>query len=157
MNKILSIEKAIETSQKLRSKNKSIVLVGGVFDILHIGHIRLLEKSKRWADFLFLLLESDQMVKKFKGKNRPINPQSERAEILAALNAVDYIVKLPKIMKSKDYDDIIVKLKPNVLATTKEDPNVYHKLRQAKLLKIKLIYVTERIKNRSSTIIANLI
>ena len=62
-----------------------IVLVGGCFDILHLGHVVFLEKAKKEGDVLVVLLESDEKVRFLKGKGRPVHTQSERAEILSAL------------------------------------------------------------------------
>ena len=79
MNKIINVNDAIELAQKLNKENKKIVITGGCFDILHIGHIKLFDESKKKGDFLFVLLENDNSVRKLKGEGRPINPQIERA------------------------------------------------------------------------------
>ncbi|MBI3591333.1 MAG: D-glycero-beta-D-manno-heptose 1-phosphate adenylyltransferase [Candidatus Melainabacteria bacterium] len=77
----------------LRSKNKKLVVVAtnGCFDILHVGHIRSLQKAKKLGDILVVGINSDSSVKKLKGNNRPINSQNERAEILAALECIDFV------------------------------------------------------------------
>lgn len=151
MKKILNIQQAGKESSRLRKKGKSIVLVGGVFDILHIGHIKFLEKAKKEADFLFLLLESDQSVRKLKGKNRPINKQEDRAYVLEALSSVDFIVKLKNTLKDSDYDRITKLIRPEILATTEPDSYIFHKARQAKLVGAKLKTVIKRIKDKSTT------
>lgn len=156
MGKILTVKKAIEISKKLKKENKTIVLVGGCFDILHIGHIQFLKKAKEKADILFVLLESDSAIKKIKGITRPIHIQKERAEILSRIELVDYIVMLP-FVPSEAYDDLVISIHPDVIATTHPDLNRHHKERQAKKLEIKVVDVTERIKNASSSRIAETI
>ncbi|MCH9023225.1 MAG: D-glycero-beta-D-manno-heptose 1-phosphate adenylyltransferase, partial [Planctomycetes bacterium] len=89
----------LRTSQDLageleshRRQNKTIVFTNGCFDILHTGHIRLLNFAKEQGDILIVALNSDQSVKALKGPSRPINNQNDRAELIAALQAVDYVV-----------------------------------------------------------------
>ena len=77
---------------ELRSKNKKIVFTNGCFDILHIGHIKYLEKAKSYGDILIIGLNSDKSVRKLKGKNRPINNQVDRSYILASIEVVDYVI-----------------------------------------------------------------
>lgn len=153
MNKIIDVNKAVEISSKLRKRGNKIVVVGGIFDILHVGHVKFLENAKKRGDLLFLILESDEAAKKFKGKNRPINSQKDRAHVLSALNTVDYIINLPRILKDKEYDKLMVDLKPAILATTLADPNKNHKIRQAGKIGAKVIEVIDRIPNKSSSII----
>lgn len=76
---------------KLKLEKKVIVATGGVFDILHIGHVRLLHKAKNLGDVLLVFINSDQSTKKLKGENRPVQNEKDRAEILCALMMVDYV------------------------------------------------------------------
>ena len=156
-NKIIKVKDAEEISKILKKDNKSVVITGGCFDILHVGHIKLLSESKKQGDFLFILLENDNNVEKLKGNGRPINNQAERAQVLAALECVDYVVLLPEMKKNKDYDNLIYKLKPDVITTTKGDPQGIHNERQAKKINAKVVYVINFIKNKSTTRIANII
>lgn len=151
MGKILNPEQAINTANTLRKHGKSIVLVGGFFDILHVGHIRFLQKAKEKGDILMVLLESDETAKKTKGKNRPINNQKVRAEILASLEYVNFIITLPTMKKDQKYDKLIAQIKPAVLATTENDPNAAHKVRQAKLVGGKIMYVIGKVSNQSTS------
>ena len=157
MNKALSVHKAIKISEKLRGQGKKIVLVGGVFDILHIGHVKFLEKAKQQGDILFVLLESDASVRKLKGENRPINSQKNRAVVLSSLSPIDYIVLLPNIKTNKQYDTIVGQIRPSIIATTAKDSNILHKNRQAKQIKGKVVCVLQRISDQSTTRLAKLI
>lgn len=157
MNKIINTKKAEKISKELKKQNKIVVVAGGCFDILHIGHIKFLEKAKKQGDFLFILLEDDNNVKKLKGANRPINTQQERARVLAALQCVDYVVLLKEMRKNKDYDNLIFKINPNIITTTKNDPQVVHNKRQAKKINAKISYVINRIENKSTSKLAKII
>jgi len=97
--------------QELRNKDKKIIFTNGCFDILHIGHVKYLEKAKNFGDILILGLNSDESVGLLKGKNRPINSQDERAYILASLEVVDYVV----IFDDDTPFDLINLIKPDVL------------------------------------------
>ncbi|MDD3420116.1 MAG: D-glycero-beta-D-manno-heptose 1-phosphate adenylyltransferase [Candidatus Gastranaerophilales bacterium] len=75
-----------------KASNKKIVSTNGCFDILHVGHVRYLQESKKQGDVLIVCLNSDSSVKRLKGENRPVNNEADRAEVLAALGCVDYVV-----------------------------------------------------------------
>lgn len=149
-HKIISISKSIKIANELHGNKKIIVLAGGCFDILHVGHIGFLREAKK-KGILFLLLESDESVNKLKGVGRPINKQRERAEVLASLTMVDLVILLTKILKSKEYDELVGKIKPDYIVATKGDLGIEHKKRQARLTGAKLIFVTDRIMNKSTT------
>lgn len=97
--------------KKLKDENKKVVFTNGCFDILHAGHVDYLTKAKACGDVLIVAINSDASVKKIKGKNRPIVPQSERAFILSALKAVDYVT----LFDEETPHEIISKLIPDVL------------------------------------------
>lgn len=156
MSKILSIDKAIKVSRKLRNERKTIVLAGGCFDILHVGHIKFLKNAKQYGT-LIILLESDDSVKKLKGETRPINPQEERAQILSSIQYVDYVVLLNGINSDKNYDKLIANLKPDIIAVTKGSEQLIHIKRQAKNINAKIYEVIAQIKDKSSTKLAILI
>ena len=157
MDKILTLEEAIKISKKLREQGETVVLAGGCFDILHIGHISFLEKAKELGNFLFILLESDKSIKKIKGKNRPINTQKNRAKVLSSLETVNFIINLPELKTNEDYDNLIFEVKPNIIATTKGDPNRIHKERQARMVGATIIDVIGRVSDKSTTNLARLI
>jgi rfaE bifunctional protein nucleotidyltransferase chain/domain len=102
----------IITPNKLNRKaGKTYVFTNGCFDILHAGHIRLLKKSKSFGDFLIVGLNSDRSVKQIKGPKRPIVPQDQRAEVLSAIESVDYIIVYDKPTPL----ELILRVKPDVL------------------------------------------
>ena len=78
--------------QTLEAAGKKIVFTNGCFDILHAGHVRYLNAAKELGDYLIVGLNSDQSVRNLKGPSRPINTEDDRAEVLSALSAVDYVV-----------------------------------------------------------------
>ena len=96
----------------LKAEGKKIVFTNGCFDILHVGHVRYLKEAKALGDILILGLNSDCSVKSLKGSNRPINNESDRAEVLSALKAIDYVV----IFDEKTAENIVGEVKPDVYA-----------------------------------------
>lgn len=151
MNNIFETNQISAISADLQNQDKRIVLVGGCFDILHIGHITFLQTAKEQGDFLLVLLESDATITQTKGSKRPINTQEDRAKILAALSVVDAVILLKPQMTNQDYDDLVIALKPAIIATTKGDANKQHKERQAQLVAARVVDVTEQISDKSTT------
>jgi D-beta-D-heptose 7-phosphate kinase/D-beta-D-heptose 1-phosphate adenosyltransferase len=98
-------------SKELKARDKKIIFTNGCFDILHAGHVRYLEAAKSYGDVLILGLNSDRSVTALKGEGRPINTQIDRAYILAALEAVDYVV----VFDEDTPYDLIKAVKPHVL------------------------------------------
>lgn len=94
-----------------KKNGKTVVFTNGCFDILHEGHIRYLRKAKEYGDVLVIGLNTDSSVKAIKGPNRPIIPQRSRAEVLASLNMVDYVV----LFSEETPYNLIEFLKPDVL------------------------------------------
>ncbi len=92
MNNLITIKDAPLVFAKLKSEGKTIVATNGCFDVLHIGHSRYLAESKKLGDILVVGLNSDASVRRLKGAERPINSEFDRAELLLALEAVDYVV-----------------------------------------------------------------
>lgn len=110
-NKKLKTEEEIgEIAERLKKQGKKIVTTNGVFDILHIGHIRTFEEAKKQGDVLIVGLNSDSSTKRLKGPARPINNEKDRAEVLAALEMVDYIV----IFDEDDPIRLLGMIKPDV-------------------------------------------
>ena len=90
-NKIFSRENLIKITADLKTHGKHIVATSGCFDILHAGHVTYLEKAKAKGNILVVCLNSDKSVKTLKGKERPIVCEKERALVIAALEAVDFV------------------------------------------------------------------
>lgn len=151
MSKIVNLDKAVKLSEKLKLKGEKIVISGGCFDILHKGHLAYLNGSKKQADALFILLESDENVKRLKGEKRPINNQQKRAQNLAGLTIVDFVVLLPETVSDGDYFEIVKKLKPEIIAVTKGDPMEENKRKQAESVGGEVVVVTEKLGNYSTT------
>lgn len=103
--------KIVTRSYLKKIKDKKTVFTNGCFDILHLGHVRYLQKAKKFGDILIVAVNSDSSVRRLKGKGRPIMSSKERTEILAALECVDYVVVFNELTPAK----IIRYLKPNVL------------------------------------------
>jgi D-beta-D-heptose 7-phosphate kinase/D-beta-D-heptose 1-phosphate adenosyltransferase len=103
-----SIENLVNS---LKEKNKKIIFTNGCFDILHVGHVKYLEVAKNMGDVLIVGLNSDESVKRLKGENRPVNPQADRAYLLAALECVDYVV----IFEEDTPYELIKRVKPDIL------------------------------------------
>ena len=114
--------------QELRRQKKTVVFTNGCFDILHVGHVRYLQAAKKLGDVLVLGLNSDTSVQALKGPARPINGQADRAEVLAALEAVDYIVAFDEITAEK----LIETVRPDIYA--KGGDYVIDELPEAKLV-----------------------
>ena len=93
-------EEIIKIVRDGQADGKTFVVTNGCFDILHVGHVRYLQKTKEYADKLIVMLNSDVSVKSIKGDDRPINCEADRAEILSSLRCVDYVVLFDE--KSQD-------------------------------------------------------
>jgi len=116
MTKIKTIEEIGHLVRELKQKSKKIVTCNGCFDILHPGHIKFLKEAKQQGDILIIGLNSDSSVKQNKGPGRPINNENDRAQILAALEMVDYIV----IFNEKTPIKLLETIKPDIHANGKE-------------------------------------
>ncbi|MDZ4296386.1 MAG: HAD-IIIA family hydrolase [Patescibacteria group bacterium] len=100
----------IRLVKALRRQGKRIVTFNGSFDVLHVGHVRALAEARRQGDVLMVLLNSDSSVRSYKGPQRPLVPEGERAELLAALEAVDYVVLFDEINPRK----LLAKITPHI-------------------------------------------
>jgi rfaE bifunctional protein nucleotidyltransferase chain/domain len=112
VGKVVEYSKISEELSKLRSQSKKIVFTNGCFDLLHVGHIRYLQEARNQGDLLVVGINSDDSVKKLKGPTRPIQNEDDRAEILSALKAVDYVVIFTEETPAK----LIEAVHPDVLA-----------------------------------------
>ena len=109
-SKISTLQKLIPIVEKLKSQNKKIVTTNGVFDILHLGHVKYLEEAKKLGDILIVGVNTDKSVKQNKGDKRPINDEKSRMSVLAALESVDYVF----LFNENDPRNWLDKIKPNI-------------------------------------------
>jgi D-beta-D-heptose 7-phosphate kinase / D-beta-D-heptose 1-phosphate adenosyltransferase len=107
--KIISQEKIQEIAKSLKKQGKTLVTTNGSFDILHAAHLEIFKKAKSLGDSLIVLLNSDASIKRNKGPKRPIISQEERAEMISALESVDYIT----IFEEDKPLEILKKIQPN--------------------------------------------
>lgn len=113
MNNIFtSINMMAETLESVRKNKKNLVLANGCFDIIHAGHVRYLREASELGDILVVAVNDDSSTRDLKGEGRPVFPQEERAEIVAALKGVDYVL----IFGDRTVDAILRKLKPDIHA-----------------------------------------
>ena len=103
-------EEIINIVRKGQAEGQTFVVTNGCFDILHVGHVRYLQKTKSYADKLVVMLNSDASVKSIKGDSRPINCEADRAEILSSLSCVDYVV----LFDEKSPAKLLEEIKPDV-------------------------------------------
>ncbi|HSL54446.1 MAG TPA: D-glycero-beta-D-manno-heptose 1-phosphate adenylyltransferase [Pyrinomonadaceae bacterium] len=111
IEKILSRAAMLAERERLRSSGKRLVFTNGVFDLLHVGHVRYLAQARTLGDALLVAINSDRTVRELKGPARPVFDQAERAEILAALRVVDYVVVFDDVSPRS----LIAELLPDVL------------------------------------------
>ncbi|HUT14767.1 MAG TPA: adenylyltransferase/cytidyltransferase family protein [Anaerolineae bacterium] len=112
MGRIVSFSHAQEICQELRGKGKTVVFTNGVFDLLHVGHVRYLKAARELGDALFVGLNSDGSARGIKGPGRPLMPQAERAEVLCALISVDYVT----IYEEPTAEQLVQALQPDIYA-----------------------------------------
>lgn len=108
--KIRPLEEAVAWAEQARRAGKTVALANGVFDLLHVGHVRYLQGAKRLADVLVVAVNSDASTRAYKGPGRPVFPEAERAELVAALACVDHVV----VFDEPDVRAILRALKPDV-------------------------------------------
>lgn len=112
LGKIKSLKEIKDILKPLRTAGSKIVFANGCFDLLHVGHIRYLQNARAMGDILVLGVNSDASVAVLKGKGRPVQPEAERAEILAALACVDYVL----LFDALTVDGILRELQPDIHA-----------------------------------------
>lgn len=126
------------------------VLVGGCFDVLHFGHLEFLKAAKQQGSRLVVALESDEFIRTVKHRE-PIHVQEERRAILEALRFVDKVVLMSKIPSVADYEELVRRESPSVIAVTEGDPQLENKRRMAALCGAKVVTVTPLIRQLSTT------
>jgi D-glycero-beta-D-manno-heptose 1-phosphate adenylyltransferase len=108
--KILSLPELVQRSGSIRERNGSLVLTNGCFDLLHVGHTRYLHAARGLGDALAVAVNSDRSVRDIKGNGRPLIPENERAEVLAALESVDYVV----VFDEETAVELVTAVKPTI-------------------------------------------
>jgi D-glycero-beta-D-manno-heptose 1-phosphate adenylyltransferase len=111
LHKILTLDAAIKRVDELKRQGKRVVFTNGCFDLLHPGHTRYLAEARKLGDVLMVALNSDRTVRELKGPTRPVFPESDRAEILAALACVDIVTIFDDLTPQK----LIARMLPHVL------------------------------------------
>src|SRR5678816_1383401 len=113
IEKILSLDKLLGERERLRSGGRRLVFTNGVFDLLHVGHVRYLTEARALGDALLVAINSDRAVRELKGPSRPVFSEAERAEILAGLRVVDYVTVFddvsPRSLIASLLPDLLVK------------------------------------------------
>lgn len=104
--KIVSRAELAGIASAVRAQSRKVVLTNGCFDILHPGHVRYLEAARGLGHILMVAINGDESVRLLKGEGRPLNPAPERAEIVAALEAVDYVVIFPEVRATRLLEEI---------------------------------------------------
>jgi len=111
MGSILSRRALLRTVRSLKRRRKKVVFTNGCFELIHVGHLRVLRKAKALGDVLVVAINSDASVRKLKGRFRPIITANERAEVLASLEPVDFVTVFAELTPQR----IISEIKPDVL------------------------------------------
>ena len=110
MGKLVSQKEIIDIVRQGQAEGKTFAATNGCFDILHVGHVSYLQKTKALADYSIVMLNSDKSVKMIKGEDRPINNEQDRAELLSALSCVDYVV----LFEEKSPAALLEAIKPDI-------------------------------------------
>jgi rfaE bifunctional protein nucleotidyltransferase chain/domain len=110
LSKILPLEEVRRGLESHRAAGKTVALANGVFDLLHVGHVRYLEGARAFADVLVVAVNSDASTRSYKGPDRPVIPEAERAELVAALACTDYVL----VFDEPDVRAVIRALRPDV-------------------------------------------
>lgn len=95
--KILSLPELAERAAEIRAAQRQLVLTNGCFDLLHVGHVRYLKQARELGDVLAVAINGDESVRALKGVGRPLNSEADRAEVLAALECVDFVTIFPAL------------------------------------------------------------
>ncbi|HBG47956.1 MAG TPA: D-glycero-beta-D-manno-heptose 1-phosphate adenylyltransferase [Cyanobacteria bacterium UBA9971] len=110
MGEVVELKQLLNIVSGLKKQNKTIVTTNGCFDIIHAGHVRYLKHAKELGDVLIVCLNSDASVQRLKGPSRPLNHQDDRAEVMSALEAVNYVV----VFDEDTPVYILAKIKPDI-------------------------------------------
>ena len=110
--RIVNRDLLVERVLSARTAGARIVLANGCFDLLHVGHVRYLEAAKALGDLLIVAINSDEQARRLKGEGRPLVPEAQRAEIISALEAVDFVT----LFREPTVTELLLALKPDIHA-----------------------------------------
>ncbi len=96
-SKVVTVDELARVSEALRADGRKLVVTNGCFDLLHVGHVRYLQSARLLGDALAVGLNGDASVRALKGDSRPLNPEGDRAEVLAALECVNFVAVFPEV------------------------------------------------------------
>lgn len=108
--KLKTIDELASIREEMQAAGRRLVLTNGCFDLLHVGHVRYLQIARELGDALIVALNSDASVRSLKGPTRPITPEQDRAEVLAALESVDFVTIFPTVRVT----DVIAAIRPHI-------------------------------------------
>jgi rfaE bifunctional protein nucleotidyltransferase chain/domain len=111
-DKLKTLDEVIAVAAQARSSGKIVVFTNGCFDLLHRGHVHILREAKAAGDLLIVAINNDRSVKAIKGPARPVCSETDRVELIAAMEMVDYVI----LFDEPDPYELIAAIKPNVLA-----------------------------------------
>ena len=112
MGEILDLETLKDRTRQAKAGHRTVVFTNGAFDLIHVGHIRYLEGAARLGDFVICAINSDESVRRLKGPSRPVLPQDERLEIVAALECVDWVT----LFDEPNVERLLLALEPDIHA-----------------------------------------
>lgn len=131
---------------------RNSTLVGGCFDILHFGHIKFLRSAKKLGGKVVVLLESDEAIKKKKGR-KPIHDQAKRAQLIASVIYVDAVISLPAMESDQEYEKLTKLIHPKYIAVTRGDRLIQKKRKYAEAVGAEVKEVAEYLKGLSTSLI----
>ena len=108
--KILDSDTIAARADSLRAEGRELVLTNGCFDLLHVGHVRYLQSARALGDALVVAINGDASVRSLKGDGRPLNSEADRAEVIAALECVDFVVVFPEVRVTR----LLEKIRPSI-------------------------------------------
>jgi D-glycero-beta-D-manno-heptose 1-phosphate adenylyltransferase len=164
-DKVKRLTQLAQITEQLRKSKKTIGLITGCFDIIHISHINLFRMAKKHVNFLVIGLENDKTIRNSKGGSRPIHNLEQRLEVLSELISIDYVFSINKVLNFNDalgeaertYYEISQKLKPDYLITNPlADPYWPEKENRAKRIGAKLIKIRQKRQSSTTSIIQKL-
>lgn len=145
--KVITYDKACQISKKVKSSGLKVGFTTGVFDLLHMGHALHLKSIKNACDILIIGVDDNATVRYIKGEGRPYYDETERAELLSALEFIDYVF----IFKGPCSSKILSDIKPNIYGVSPHDPSLGNKKKDAEKADVKIFYSKPYLKSYSSS------